>query len=75
MSLMNFGREQLENGSLNDMLKQVGINDVGTFVNQFRSQVNQEAAKEGNTNSANPQQPDLMTMGSSFLNQVNFKQK
>ncbi|UJR29196.1 hypothetical protein I4U23_010410 [Adineta vaga] len=69
MNLMNFGREQLENGSLDNMLKQVGINDVGQFVNQFRSKVNQEAASSGNTNTASAQQPDLMSMGSSFLNQ------
>jgi len=41
---MNFGHEQLEKGSLNDMLRQVGINDVGKFVDQFRSKVNEEAA-------------------------------
>jgi hypothetical protein len=75
MNLMNFGREQSENGTLNDMLRQVGINDVGTFVNQFRSKVNQEASTEGNTSNASSQQPDLMSMGSSFLNQVHFKQK
>ncbi len=76
MNLMNFGREQLENGSLNGMLKQVGIDDVGTFVNQFRSKVNQEAAATGGTaHNASSQQPDLMSMGSSFLNQVYFKQK
>ncbi len=69
---MNFGREQLENGSLDDMLRQVGINDVGTFVNQFRSKVNQEAAAEEKVNNASGQQPDLMSMGSSFLNQVYF---
>jgi hypothetical protein len=78
---MNFGREQLENGTLNDMLRQVGINDVGAFVNQFRSKVNQEAAAEGNVNTASGrqatggQQPDFVSMGSSFLNQVYLKQK
>lgn len=70
MNLLNIGREQLEGGGLNDMLKQVGINDVGSFVNQFRSQVNQEAAKEGNANNANSQQPDFISMGSSLFNQV-----
>lgn len=70
MNLLNIGREQLEGGGLNDMLKQVGINDVGSFVNQFRSQVNQEAAKEGNVNNANSQQPDFISMGSSLFNQV-----
>jgi hypothetical protein len=76
MNIMNFGREQLENGSLNDMLRQVGINDVGNFVDQFRSKVYQEAAAGGgNTSHASGggQQPDLMSMGSSFLNQVYFK--
>jgi hypothetical protein len=69
MDLMNFVHEQL-----NDMLRQVGINDVGSFVNQFRSKVNQEAATEGNVSSgqqaSGDQQPDLLSMESSFLNQV-----
>ena len=66
MNLMNLGREQLEGGGLNDMLKQVGINDVGSFVNQFRGQAAEEAKKGGSQG----QQADLMSMGSSFLNQV-----
>ena len=71
MNLMNLGREQIDSGSLNSMLKQVGIDDVGAFVNQFRSQANQEAAKgSSNTSSASNKQPDLMSMGSSFLGQV-----
>jgi hypothetical protein len=75
MSFMNFGHEQLEKGSLNDMLRQVGINDVGKFVDQFRSKVNEEAAGGGNVGHVSDQQPDLMSVGSSFLNQVYFKQK
>ena len=70
MDLMNFGREQLDSGMLNNMLKQVGINDVGQFVDQFRGKVNQEAASAQHTNTASSQQPDFMSMGSSFLNQV-----
>jgi hypothetical protein len=78
---MNFGREQLENGTLNNMLQQVGINDVNTFVSQFRNKVNQEAATEGNVNHASDRQatgssqPDYISMGSSFLNQVQFQKK
>lgn len=68
MNLMNLGREQLEGGGLNDMLKQVGINDVGSFVNQFRNQANEESKKGGSGGQS--QQADLMSMGSSFLNQV-----
>ncbi|CAF4324623.1 unnamed protein product [Rotaria socialis] len=45
MDIFNFGREQLENGSLNGMLEQVGIDDVGLFVNQFRSRAKQEASQ------------------------------
>jgi len=67
---MNFGREQLENGSLNGMLQQVGINDVGTFVDQFRSKAKQEAGTEGTVPTGSGQQPDVMSMGSSFLNQM-----
>lgn len=70
MNLMNFGREQAESGSLNDMLRQVGIDDVGSFVNQFRSKANQEAASGDSTGKSGGQQPDLMSMGSSLLNQV-----
>ncbi|CAF4692358.1 unnamed protein product [Rotaria sp. Silwood1] len=75
MNLMNLGREQLENGKLDDMLRQVGINDVGSFVNQFRNKVNQETASESNVNNASGrqaaggQQTDFISMGSSFLNQ------
>lgn len=43
---MNFSREQLKNGTLNDMLRQVGINDVGSFVNQFRSKARQKLVLE-----------------------------
>ncbi|CAF0993204.1 unnamed protein product [Adineta ricciae] len=70
MNLMNFGREQLDSGMLNNMLKQVGINDVGQFVDQFRGKVNQEAASAQQSNTASSQQPDFMSMGSSFLNQL-----
>jgi hypothetical protein len=73
MNLMNFGREQLESGGLNDLLKQVGINDVGSYVNQFRSKVDQEASSSGNKTA--DQQPDLVSMGSSLLNQVELNQK
>lgn len=31
-------------GSLNNMLGQVGIDDVGSFVNQFRNQARRDAA-------------------------------
>lgn len=71
MNLMNFGREQMDSGMLDGMLKQVGINDVGTFVNQFRAQANKEAGAK----SAPAQQPDLMSMGSSFLNQVRLARR
>jgi hypothetical protein len=37
MDFLNFGASQLNNGSLNNMLEQVGIDDVGSFVNQFRN--------------------------------------
>jgi hypothetical protein len=71
MDLMNMGREQIANGGLNDMLRQVGINDVGTFVNQFRSKVNQDASTGGNSGQASGgQQPDFISMGSSLFNQV-----
>ena len=67
-NLLNIGQEQLQGGDLNDMLKQVGIYDVGSFVNPFRSQVNEEATKGGRGGRCQP--ADLTSMGSSFLNQV-----
>ena len=73
MNFMNFGREQLESGSLDGMLQQVGIDDVSGFVNQFRNKVNEEAGSQGSASA--DQQPDLMSMGSSFLNQVWLKPK
>lgn len=44
MDLFNFGREQLQKGMLNQMLEQVGIDDVGSFVQEFRNEAKQEAA-------------------------------
>ncbi len=47
-------------------------------MDQFRAKANQEAAAgKGNTSHAGggDQQPDLMSMGSSFLSQVYFTQK
>lgn len=76
MNLMNFGREQLENGTLDDMLRQVGINDVNAFVNQFRNKVDQETDTQknidntGGRQASGNQQADFISMGSSFLNQV-----
>jgi len=43
MNLFNFGREQLQKGMLNNMLSQVGIDDVGSYVQQFRNEANHEA--------------------------------
>jgi hypothetical protein len=43
MNLLNFGCEHLENGTLNNMLGEVGIDDVGSFVKQFRNQTSHEA--------------------------------
>jgi len=68
MNLLNFGREQMNNGTLNNMLEEVGIDDVGSFVNQFRNHANHEAK------SSTDQFNDLESMGGSFLNQV-YKRK
>ena len=64
MDFSNFGREQLQSGKLNGMLEQVGIDDVGSFVNQFRNQANNASASNSGGSA------DFMSMGSSFLNQV-----
>jgi hypothetical protein len=66
MNLMNMGSEQLQGGKLNEMLQQVGISDVGSFLGQFRNQVNKETSEGG----AKSPQADLMSMGSSFLGKV-----
>ncbi|UJR12796.1 hypothetical protein I4U23_016969 [Adineta vaga] len=43
--LLNFGREQLENGTLFSMLEAVGINNADDFINGFRNQTRQEAER------------------------------
>ncbi|CAF4730750.1 unnamed protein product, partial [Rotaria magnacalcarata] len=55
MNFFDFGREQLENGSLNGMLQEVGISDVRPFLNQFRDRVKQEAPQndEDSTDESN----------------------
>jgi hypothetical protein len=67
MDLFNFGRQQLNNGSLNNMLEQVGIDDVGSFVNQFRNQAKQEASVNEDDSE------DFESTGGSSANQVNQK--
>jgi Sec-independent protein translocase protein TatA len=85
MDLFNFGREQLQKGMLNNMLEEVGIDDVGSFVQEFRSEANREAAntaqqhgddeeydedEDTSVRNASSQQANLFSKGSSFLNQV-----
>lgn len=71
MNLFNLGREQIETGALDDMLRQVGINDVNSFVKQFRQEAKSESSKGNSSASSNKNpQSDFMSMGSSFLNQV-----
>jgi hypothetical protein len=86
MNLLNFGREQLQKGMLNNMLQEVGIDDVGSFVNDFREQANQEAGvaheqhenidedededEDGSVLQASGQQSNLFSMGGSLLKQV-----
>jgi len=62
------GSKQTESNALNNMLRQVGIDDVGAFVNQFRNKVNQE--NEKSNAGAQQQQPDFVSMGTSLFNQV-----
>lgn len=65
MDLFKFGREQLNNGSLNNMLEQVGIDDVGSFVNQFRNQAETSAHSAGASSGGGG--------GGSLLDQVNIR--
>ncbi|CAF1273814.1 unnamed protein product [Rotaria magnacalcarata] len=71
MDLSGFGLEQLEQGKLNDMLQQVGIEDVGQFVINFRNQAQQSGDDDEDTacRTASSQQANLFSMGSSLLNQ------
>lgn len=82
MDFMNFGREQLQKGMLNKMLEQVGIDDVGSFVQEFRNEANHEAVKAAEEHQvedededitvrqASNQQANLFSMGSSLFNKV-----
>jgi hypothetical protein len=83
MNLFNFGREQLQKGMLNNMLEQVGIDDVGSYVQQFRNEAQHEAAtqhhggddeeeedEDTSIRNASSQQANLFSMGSSLLNEV-----
>lgn len=47
MSLFNFGADDAQNGSLNNMLNGVGIDDVGSFVNEFRQVAGSSGSEEG----------------------------
>lgn len=51
MDLFKFGMEQMNNGTLNNMLEQVGVDDVGSFVNQFRNQAGSSERSGGAGNS------------------------
>lgn len=74
MSFLNFGREQLQKGLLNNLLEQVGIDDVGSFVQQFRNEAEHEAevsAQEHETVEENENQEEqLGSFAGSLLNRV-----
>ena len=63
MDLFKFGMEQMNNGTLNNMLEQVGVDDVGSFVNQFRNQAATSSRSGGAAASSG---------GGSLLDQVNI---
>ncbi|CAF0876261.1 unnamed protein product [Rotaria sordida] len=46
MDLSRFGRDELQRGMLNNMLEQVGIDDVGSFVQEFRNEANRETVAQ-----------------------------
>jgi Ca2+-binding EF-hand superfamily protein len=50
MDPSSFGQDDYENGSLNNMLEQVGIDDVGSFVDGFRQQANLSATNHDPNN-------------------------
>ena len=86
MNLLNFGKEQMQQGMLNNMLEKVGIDDVGAFVDEFRQEANHEAEiaashhqtgddedEDTSLRHASNQQANFMSKGRSFLNQVFFE--
>ena len=62
--LLNFGREQLENGTLFSMLEAVGISNADDFINGFRNQTREEAERIR-------QSSRLMSVGESVFGLVN----
>ena len=73
MNLLNFGREHLQKGMLNNMLEQVGIDDVGSYVQQFRNEAQDQATaqhEDSSVHHTSGQQSNLFSTGSSMLNQV-----
>jgi len=70
MSFFNFGREQLEKGLLNKVLEQVGIDDVGSFVNQFRNEAEHEAEISAQEHETAEQEEQLASFGGSLFNRV-----
>ncbi|CAF0952004.1 unnamed protein product [Didymodactylos carnosus] len=78
MNLQNFGPRELQNGTLDRMLEQVGIDDVSSFVNKFRNTVEkdvdqkQQQDEDMTVRNAGPGQksgPDWMSMGTSLFKQ------
>ncbi|CAF3932305.1 unnamed protein product [Rotaria sp. Silwood1] len=81
MAISRFGPEELQSGMLNNMLEEAGIDDVGSFVKEFRTEANREADDQrhhsGNDEdededtsirSVSTQKASLFSMGSSLLN-------
>ena len=68
IDFLNMDLEQLNKGSLNGRPRRIGINDIDSFVNQFRNQANQEAVRSPQASGG--QYGDVMSIGSLFLNQV-----
>jgi hypothetical protein len=64
--------QQFQGGKLNNMLQQVGIDDVGSFVSQFRNQAHNEAgrAHEEDEDEEEEEYGGSAAGGNASLNQV-----
>jgi len=71
MNLFNFGREQLQKGILNNMLEQVGIDDVGSFVREFRNEANHEAAASAQRHEDDDEGEEVEDEDTTFVNASN----
>ncbi|CAF1107560.1 unnamed protein product [Rotaria sp. Silwood1] len=67
MNLADFGEEHLNDGTFNRMLEDVGIGDVGSFLDQFRNEAHNETKRSRQVARDEPDY-DLPRVDSTFQN-------